>query len=107
MRPLLGGSADSTSGHHDESTSGQRAEALKLLAELQSESEHRYVTSAGLALVYGALGEKDKAFVWLEKEFAEHTTRPPQYAVNPLFDDLRDDPRFADLVRRVALAKMD
>src|SRR5258705_1092693 len=45
------------------SKAGQRGEAIKLLAELQSESEHRYVTSAGLALVFGALGEKDKAFV--------------------------------------------
>jgi len=87
--------------------SGQRGEALKMLDQLKSESAHRYVPSAGLALGYAALGEKDEAFVWLEKEFAEHTTRPPQYAVNPLFDDLRDDPRFADLVRRVTLAKMD
>ena len=88
-------------------TSGQRAEALKLLAELQAESQHRYVTSAGLALVFGALGEKDKAFVWLEKEVAERSPRTPLLSVNPLFDDLRDDPRFQALLRRITLAKRD
>jgi tetratricopeptide (TPR) repeat protein len=87
--------------------SGQRDEAVKLLGELQSESANRYVASSGMAVVLGALGEKDKAFVWLEKEVTDRTPRPPLFSVNPVFDDLRDDPRFADLVRRVAAAKMD
>jgi TolB-like protein/Tfp pilus assembly protein PilF len=87
--------------------SGQRGEAIKMLGELQSESAHRYVPSASLAVVYAALGEKDKAFVWLEKDVAERSPRPPLFSVNPVFDDLRDDPRFTDLVRRVALAKVD
>ena len=47
--------------------SGQRDEASKILGELQSESAHRYVSSSGLAIVFAALGDKDKAFVWLEK----------------------------------------
>jgi len=87
--------------------SGQRVEALRLLAELQSAAQHRYVTSAAFALVFAALGEKDKAFVWLEREISERASRPPLFAVNPVFDDLRDDPRFQDLLRRIALAKLD
>jgi len=87
--------------------SGQRDEAVKLLGELQSESARRYVSSASLALVYGALGDKDKAFALLEKEVAERTSRPTMFSVNPLWDDLRDEPRFADLVRRVEASKMD
>ncbi len=87
--------------------SGQRGEAIKMLGELQSEAEHRYVPSAGLAVVFGALGEKDKAFVWLEKDVTERTPRPPVFSVNPVFDDLRDDPRFQDLLHRIALAKID
>ncbi|MGH9967013.1 MAG: tetratricopeptide repeat protein [Pyrinomonadaceae bacterium] len=87
--------------------SGQRGEAGKMLVELESESARRYVPSAGLAVVFAALGEKDKAFVWLEKDVTERTPRPPLFSVNPVFDDLRDDPRFADLVRRIALAKTD
>ena len=56
--------------------SGQHGEARKMLAELQAESARRYVPSVGLALVFAALGEKDKAFVWLEKDVAERTPRP-------------------------------
>ena len=84
-----------------------REVAIKLLGELQTQSAHRYVSSASLALVYGALGDKEKAFAWLEKEVAERTRRPTLFSVHPLWHDLRDDPRFADLVRRVGLAKMD
>jgi TolB-like protein/Tfp pilus assembly protein PilF len=86
---------------------GQRGEVMKLLGELESESARRYVPSAGFALVFGALGEKDKAFVWLEKDVSERTPRPPLFSVNPTFDDLRDDPRFQDLVRRVEASKLD
>ncbi|MEO8041064.1 MAG: tetratricopeptide repeat protein [Acidobacteriota bacterium] len=87
--------------------SGQRDEALRLLGELQSESAHRYVSNASLALVYGALGDKDKAFALLEKEVAERTPRSMTLSVNPLWDDLRDDPRFVDLIRRIEASKMD
>ena len=86
---------------------GQRNEALKLLGELQSESARRYVASSGFAVIYAALGDKDKAFVWLEREVAERSPRPPLFAVNPVFDDFRDDARFKDLLRRIELAKMD
>ena len=86
---------------------GQRDEATKILRELQAESAHRYVTSSGLAIVFAALGEKDKAFVWLEKDVAERSQRPPLFSVNPVFDDLRDDPRFKDLLHRIELAKID
>ena len=60
-----------------------------------------------VAIVYGALGEKDKAFMWLEKEIVARASRPPLFSVNPVFDDLRDDPRFQELVRRVNAAKLD
>jgi serine/threonine protein kinase/Tfp pilus assembly protein PilF len=86
---------------------GKRDEAVKLLGELQSDAGRRVVSSASLALAYGALGEKDKAFALLDKEIAERNSRPPVFAVNPLWDDLRADPRFADLVRRVELARLD
>jgi Flp pilus assembly protein TadD len=87
--------------------SGQRDEARKLLGELQSESARRYVPSSGLAVVFAALGEKDKAFASLEKDVEERSPRPPLYAVNPVFDDLRDDPRFPGLLRRIEASKID
>jgi eukaryotic-like serine/threonine-protein kinase len=81
---------------------GQRAEAVKLLGQLKAESARRYVSKFSIALIYAALGDKDQAIAWLEKDFAERTFSPPFYAVDPMLDDLRSDPRFADLVRRAA-----
>ena len=87
--------------------SGERSEALKLLGELQTDATRRVVSSAGLAIAFGAVGEKDKAFALLEKEIAERNSRPPLFAVNPIFDDLRDDPRFAVLIQKVEAARID
>jgi TolB-like protein/Tfp pilus assembly protein PilF len=87
--------------------SGGRGEAAKMRDQLRAESARRYVPNIAFALVYAALDDKDEAFKWLEKDFADRSYFPTLYAVHPLLDDLRDDPRFADLVRRVALAKMD
>ncbi|HEY6120640.1 MAG TPA: hypothetical protein VIV66_11820 [Pyrinomonadaceae bacterium] len=86
---------------------GKRAEAVKILAEIESEASERYVPSNAIALAFAALGEKDKAFVWLEKDVAERASRPAQYATNPVWDDLRVDPRFAALVRKVEQSKLD
>ena len=87
--------------------SGGRGEAAKLRDQLRAESARRYVPNIAFALVYAALDNKDEAFKWLEKDFAERTYVPSLYAFYPLLDDLRDDQHFADLVRRVALVKMD
>jgi serine/threonine-protein kinase len=86
---------------------GERDEAVKLLGELQAESKSRFISNSLFAIAYGGLGEKDKAFAYLEKDIAERGSRPPQIAVSPVWDDLRDDPRFADLVRRVESSKME
>ena len=87
--------------------SGERNEAVKLLADLQAEAASRVVPSSSLAVAYAALGEKDKAFALLDKDIAERNGRCPLFSVNPAFDDLRDDPRFADLIKRVEASKID
>ena len=86
---------------------GKRQEAVRLFAELQSESERRYVPSSCLAIAHGAFGEKDKAFAMLDKEVAERSARPHIFAFFVLWDDLRDDPRFAALMRKVQELKLD
>ncbi|MEP6703737.1 MAG: tetratricopeptide repeat protein [Acidobacteriota bacterium] len=86
---------------------GQRGEAAKMLVELQSGPGHGYISSSSLAIGYGALGDRDKAFALLNKDVDERGSRPPLFSVNPIWDDLRDDPRFAELIRRVEAAKMD
>lgn len=84
---------------------GRKAEAKKILNELLELNKTRYVTPAALVNVYIGLGEKDAAFVWLEKAYQERSNFIAYLKVFPILDPLRSDPRFADLVRRVGLPK--
>ena len=52
---------------------------------------------------YLGLAEGDRAFAWLERAYQEHSTTMQIIKVDPIFDPLRGDPRFADLVGRVGL----
>jgi len=83
--------------------SGKRDEALRTLAQLKSMARERYVADYSIALVYAALGEKDLAFELLEKSYRDHTVDMLTLYYDPLIDNLRSDPRFADLQRRVGL----
>jgi hypothetical protein len=55
------------------------------------------------AEIYARLGEKNKAFADLEEAFKLRDHRLTQIKVNPRFDSLRSDPRFAELLRRMNL----
>lgn len=48
-------------------------------------------------------GEKDKAFEWLAKAYQEHDSGLVLLKVEPEFDNIRSDPRYADLLRRIGL----
>ncbi len=80
---------------------GRRAEALRVLDQLNELSKQKYVQAVLRARIYAGVGEKDKAFEWLEKGFEDRTL--PAIKVDPTFDPLRSDPRFADLLRRMNL----
>ena len=82
---------------------GRRAEAQRLVEELSSLSRKRYVPPVYRAIIYIGLGEKDKAFTWLEKAYADRSDWMTLLNTDPLFDPLRSDPRFQDLLRRVGL----
>jgi len=86
---------------HAYALSGNRAEAQKTLAELQKISGQHYVSPASIAIIYAALGDKDQAFAWLEKADKERDGLLARLRVDPRFDSLRSDPRFADLARRI------
>jgi len=88
---------------HVYAVSGRKTEARKMLAELQRLSEHSYVPAHDVALVYAGLGEKGKAFAWLDKAYEEHSFNLSHLKVEPRFDSLRSDPHFADLLRRIGL----
>jgi serine/threonine-protein kinase len=83
--------------------SGKRGEAQKALAELQELSKQRYISPSVFALIYAALGDKDQAFAWLEKSVEEHDLVIARLKVDQRFDNLRSDPRFAEIVKRVGL----
>jgi Flp pilus assembly protein TadD len=90
---------------HIYAASGRETEARKILAELQKLSEHSYVQATDLALVHAGLGEKDKAFAWLDKAYEERSFSLINLKVEPRFDSLHSDPRFADLLRRIGLTQ--
>jgi hypothetical protein len=83
---------------------GKKDESRKILDELkQEESNGKYVSPFAFATIYMGLGDKDQAFEWLNKTFDENPYRLSFINVEPRFDKLRSDPRFADLLRRMKL----
>jgi tetratricopeptide (TPR) repeat protein len=83
-------------------TSGQRDRALHMLSELKEHAKQRHIPPINFAIIYTGLGDKDQAFAWLEKVYEEDKCRElGEVRVNPMFDSLRSDSRFANLLRRV------
>ncbi|MGH9871408.1 MAG: TPR end-of-group domain-containing protein [Pyrinomonadaceae bacterium] len=84
--------------------SGQRDEALEILDRLQARGGRgEYIYPFGVAWIYAGLGDKDQAFTWLDKAFAERSSGLRQIKTDPIFDPLRSDPRFTDLLQRMKL----
>jgi len=83
--------------------SGDRDGAIRILKELAIRSREKRVPPMCFALVHIGLGDKDKAMAWLEKAYKERTDFLLVLKVDTLFDPLRSDPRFADLLRRIHL----
>jgi len=82
---------------------GEHSAALRLIEELDAASQHGFVPALLFALVYAGLDDQDQAFSWLEKAYEERFYRLAYLKVEPLWDPLRSDPRFADLLRRVGI----
>jgi len=102
----LSGSASKNQGDlgYCYAVTGRRAEAQAILKELEEKYARREAIGQYLAEVYAGLGDKDQAFAWLEKDFERRSgIRLPFVKWWFTFDDLRGDPRYADLVRRMGL----
>jgi serine/threonine-protein kinase len=82
---------------------GQRDEARKILQQLAEDAKHRYTPALAFAMVHVGLGENDQALNWLEKAYEERFNRLAYLRREPIWDPLRSDPRFADLLRRINL----
>ncbi len=81
--------------------SGQRQLALAALQELRQIAKEKYVPAYQFAIVYAELGEANAAFRWLDKAVEEPSAIIMLIKVDPIFDALRGDPRFGDVVKRV------
>jgi TolB-like protein/Flp pilus assembly protein TadD len=84
--------------------SGKRREARTVLDKLQRLSEQKYVPPFFRALIHIGLKEKEEAFEWLEKSYQERSYILTHLNILPIFDYLRADPRFSDLLRRIGLS---
>ena len=83
---------------------GRRAEAQKMLRDLEQKSGTVYVSPYLIATLYAALGDKDTAFKFLEKAYQEKSLDLSWYVKADLrVDSLRGDPRFESLLRRMGL----
>ena len=83
---------------------GHRTEgARSVLATLENLARTQYVSAAFIAFVHIGLGEHDEAFRWLDKGFEERAGALTWLPTWPVYDSLRDDPRFHHLLRRMEL----
>jgi serine/threonine-protein kinase len=82
---------------------GRSHDAHAVITELTNRSTREYVTPYALALVHAGLGENGRALEWLERAGEERSPRLVFLSVEPAFDDLRGDPRFAALRRKLGL----
>jgi tetratricopeptide (TPR) repeat protein len=77
----------------------------RLLEDLLSRSERETVTPRCFVLVYAAIGERDRAFYWLDRAFEANDPFLFFLRVMPLYDPLRSDPRFDQILRRLGIPR--
>jgi len=82
---------------------GQRSSALKSLDDLQRATTDTYVPAYNIAMLQNGLGNKDAALSSLEKAVDVHDVRVILLRVDKKWDELRDEPRFAALIKRIGM----
>jgi tetratricopeptide (TPR) repeat protein len=88
---------------HANAVSGKSALARAAVAHLEQMRATKYVPAVYIALVYVGLGEKDKAFQWLDRAYDERCEYLVYLPTEPMADPLRSDPRFSHLIGRLGL----
>jgi len=102
---MVGGSqVASVALAHAYSALGKKAEAEKILRDLERESKESAVSPYTMATIYAGLGENDRAFEFLEEAYSEKSLDIIWSLKSDfLLDPLRPDPRFKDMLRRIGL----
>jgi tetratricopeptide (TPR) repeat protein len=88
---------------HFYSLAGMPKQARSVLEQLNELSNRCYVSPLDMAIVYTGLGKKELALEWFEKAYLQRTGALIYLKVEPLYDSLRSEPRFSDLLRRMNL----
>jgi tetratricopeptide (TPR) repeat protein len=103
---MSGGDQDAVASlAHAYAVIGRRGEAKKILHDLERKSKSVYVSPYAIATVYAGLGEKDKAFEFLEKAYLVRCLElSSSLKVDLRVDNLRSDRRFQELLRRIGLS---
>jgi serine/threonine protein kinase/tetratricopeptide (TPR) repeat protein len=86
-----------------QAAAGKIPEANRTIARLRTLAESHYIDPYMIAAVYAGLGDKKQAFDWLSKGIDERSSSMVYLKVDPFFDNLHADPRFADLLQRIGL----
>jgi len=85
---------------------GKRNEAEAIINELKEKFARRRANGYDIARLYVALGDKDQAFEWLEKDFQSRNATMPNFLSTPPLSFLHDDPRYKDLVKRIGFPEL-
>jgi len=88
---------------HAHAFAGNLVEAEKIADEAIALSDKTYVGPCGIAIIYALLKERDKAFKWLEKAYVERDHFLCTVKEGPYFENLRPDPRFKELLKKMGL----
>ncbi len=87
---------------HTYALAGRRQDARRVVDQLERPAPGRYVPSIYIAAIYAAMGEKDKAILFAQKALEERTDYMIYLKTDPWAEPLRGDPRFGEILRRVA-----
>jgi Flp pilus assembly protein TadD len=100
LAPECGSSTKATLGYAL-AAAGDRSYAKKLAVELEEKRHIEYVSPVELAMVYIALGENQRALDWVEAAMDDRRGWVAYLRVHPIMDPLRNEPRFAALMKRM------
>jgi TolB-like protein/Flp pilus assembly protein TadD len=84
---------------------GRKDDAKRVLTQLCEMRKHKYVMAINIALIHAELSEKEEALRWLEQGFEERAAWMVYLNADPRYDNLRSEPRFQQLLRRMNLQR--
>lgn len=88
---------------HAYAVAGKKTEAQQVLNDLQQLQSQRYVSPYTVAAIYAGLGDRERAFEWLEKAVEGRDIWLMNLKVDPVFEKFRSESRFTDILARIRL----